>query len=185
MTTSSKKPMKWLIDQDAKSLNARVTRLQYMARQFGSQDRFILFHGGMLVTQLFEESRSNFVNGQLISCVLMCQCFIEESLKVILSNGGSRYDVTDKWLARATFYNIIEKAQKAGLLTQREANDLHWLRQARVQYVHPKLPSTGKSLAARVGKENKMPWELYEKDAKRALRITFKLISKEPFIWKK
>jgi len=171
----------WVSSEYAKSMDERVDRLRLLINLFGPNGGIQCFFGGDLTKDVFEEIRWCFINGQFIACVLLCQCFIENSLRNLLSTGGLNYDVTDGWLERVGFRDLINKSLEEELITEKEADDFHWLRKARVQYVHPKLPFSRKWIVRRMVEEEATAKELAAQDAVRSVRIVLQLIQRAPF----
>jgi len=181
MSDSSQDLRDWLINEDEMTLDSRTRRLEFIVNEFGSEDGYQLFHGGDLTKAFFEEARWCFVNGQFIACVLLCQCFLENSLRSMLSAGGF---VKDEWLEKVGFYDLIKKAHESGQISDEEAEDFHWTRKSRIQYIHPKPIFSERHIAHRMLQENKTLDELNENNAKKAIKIIFNLIQRQPFIYK-
>ena len=171
----------WLSQEYNSSLDKRVSRLEFLVKTYGDPDGYQLFYGGTLVKDTFEEIRWSFINGQFIACILLCQCFIENSLRGILSMGGLNYGATDEWLEKSGFYDLIEKAFAYQLINELEADDFDWLRETRAQYIHHKPAFSKKVFDKRYVEAECHPSEIYEEDAKKALKILFKLIQRKPF----
>lgn len=161
----------WLLNENEKGREDRIVRLKFLIEEFGQVEGIQFFHG-MLAKDFFEEARWCYVNGQFIGAVLLCQCFLELTLRSLLSAGGLRaYGVTDKWLEDAGFYELIEKAHEYGLISDESAADFHWVRTTRVQYIHPKPPFSEKHFGQRVASERIHPVAIFAKDARRAMKI--------------
>ena len=165
----------WISKDFNASFGHRIRRLEHVIKEFGQEEGICLFHGGDLSKALFEEARWCFVNGQFIGCLLLCQCFLEQSLSSLLGAAGPSCGVEDKGLEQAGFYDLVEKAREVHLISDSEANNLHWIRKARVQYVHPKPPWSRKFHAWRCLKEGRASAQVIESDAKRAITVVLRL----------
>jgi hypothetical protein len=161
----------WLANEYESTLEGRVDRLLYIVEEYGPEDGIQLLHGGPLVKEFFEDLRWCYVNAQFVGCIILCQCFFEENLRNLLAGPGPNYGIKDKWLEKAGFYNLIEKAYDIGIIGDEEAVSFHRLRKARNQYVHAKPVFSNKYFAKRVIGENKSPFEVIEDDARWAIKL--------------
>ena len=129
-------PLKeWLAAEDGARAATRLRRLSYVAREYGPPIAIQVYHGD-LAQSFFEEARWAFVNGQFISTVLLCQCFIEASLRSVFGAGGvSGFGVEDEWIEKAGFFELVEKAREHEILGAELAEECHAVRKMRVEYV--------------------------------------------------
>ena len=164
-----------LVSEDAARLNGRLDRLMLLIREYGPAEGLQLFHGCDLTQRFFEEARWCFVNGQSIACVLLCQCFLESSLRALLAAGGHNYGVSDRWLEDAGFYDLIEKAKDSGIVSPRQARDCHAVRRKRVEYVHARPAFSTKNIAHRMVEEGTSAFALSEQDARTAMKVMLKI----------
>lgn len=164
----------WLIAEDSARMRSRVQRLKFLVNEYGSTNGLQLFHG-VLTHRFFEEARWCFVNGQFIACVLLCQCFLEGTLRSLLGAGGKNYGVSDRWLEHAGFCDLIEKAKDCGIITSRQAKDCHAVRQMRVEYVHARPTFSRKHIAYRMIREGKSAIRLSERDARQATKVMLRI----------
>lgn len=181
MAHSFKDLYNWLQNEDEISRESKAKRLQHLAKEFGNANGWQGFYGGILTKDFFEEARWCYANGQFIACVVLCQCFLEQSLQSLLSAGAPNYSVNYKWLEKAGFFQLMEKAYEENIIARNEYKDFNLIRKMRIQYVHPKPVFSNKTFDRRVIEENKSHWDLYEKDAKQAINIVSKLIQRSPF----
>lgn len=145
-----------------------------MVKEYGASDGVQLWHG-LLSERFFEEARWCFVNGQFVACVLLSQCFLEVSLRSLLAAGGKNYGVSDKWLERAGFSDLVNKAKECGLIEPGHAANCHAVRQMRVEYVHARPVFSKKHIGRRIVAERASAMELSERDARRSLRVMLQL----------
>ena len=164
----------WLVAEDAARMRGRIGRLRFLVKEYGPANGVQLFHGELAV-RFFEEARWCFVNGQYIACVLLCQCFLENSLRSLLAVAGHSYGVCDKWLERAGFYELIEKACECGIIDGKDARNFHRVREMRVEYVHARPAFSNRRIACRIIKENKDVVKLAEQDARRAVKVMLEI----------
>lgn len=167
----------WLIGEDATRIRSRVGRLKFSFREFGSANGLQFFHG-TLTQRFFEEARWCFINGQFIACVLLCQCFLESSLRSLLAAGGQNYGVSDKWLEDAGFYELMEKARDCGIVSPSQARDCHSVRRMRVEYVHARPAFSRKHIAHRMVRQRKSTIGLSERDARQARKVMLRINQK-------
>lgn len=172
---------RWLCGEHEATIKERAKRLSFIVKELGPAEGIQLFHGAELNKEFFEEARWCFVNGQYVGCLLLCQCFLEQSLSSLLAQAGVSDRMSDKRLEMAGFCELIDTACEIGVITSKEAADFHWVRETRVQYVHPKPVFSKNHIAHRYLQEGKMPKEVYESDARRAILIVLRLIRRPPF----
>ena len=97
----------WLVTDEEKSRPFRAERLSFLLEHFGTEERGMLFHGGVVSVAAFEEMRLCYLNGLFVSCVVVAQIVIEHTLAHMLSM-ANRDD-----LERASFQKLLEEANKA------------------------------------------------------------------------
>jgi len=171
----------WLLNENETSLQGRLMRLDYIVREYGIEDGIQVFPGGLLSKRHFEEARWNFVNGQFIGCVLLCQCFLESSLRGLIILLGSKSGVDEEWIEKVGFYELIIHSLQMRIISEKQAAEFHWIRITRSKYVHPKPVYSKKSFMVRVLNEKLSSEAIFYKDAKRAIKIVLQLIKNPPF----
>ena len=171
MARSREELEEWLRNEYESTLDGRAERLSFIVDEYGSEGAVQFFHGGPLVKEFFEDLRWCYVNGQFVGCVSLCQCFFEETLRSLLAGPGPNYGITDEWLEKAGCYVLIEKAVNVGIISEKEAENLHVLRKKRNQYVHAKPIFSDEHFARRVIEENKPPFEIAGEDARWAIKL--------------
>jgi hypothetical protein len=121
--------LNWLESDEAGSRPFRVQRMQLLLRLFGESGH-MLFFGGAVPLQSFEEMRLAYLNGLYISCVVISQIVIEHILAGLLN----MFDRTD--LEGAGFQKLTQAAFADGYISQEEFAGLNQLRQLRNPYTH-------------------------------------------------
>jgi len=165
----------WLQSEDEATRQYRVERLKLLVEEFDSDADCMAFHGGVLSKRYFEEARWSWVNGQFIACTLICQCFVEVSLRSLLAARGQSVGCTDQWLERAGMHDLTEKAQEVGLLMDDDVKALKRLRKNRTQYVHARPAFSKGHFMRRVLSTNQVPEEACEQDAREAVKLIFQI----------
>ena len=168
----------WLEREHRATMDNKAERLSFIENKYGVVEDYRLFHGGEISRAVFEELRWSFVNGQYIACVLLSQCFVEDSIRGLIAQAAL---VDNKRVEISGFFDLINIALEEGLISQSEAEKFHWLRKTRVQYVHPKPAFSKNSFAHRFINEEKYPKQIYEEDATNAVSIVLRLIQRPPF----
>ncbi len=125
-----------------RSFPGQADRLaQMLAVQDMSEARF-----DSLALAYYEEARLCWVYGAFVACIVMCQMAFEEAMRAHYWREGDRL-LNRKKVNEATFFELTDTAERRGLLSSAEAEDLHRLRKEfRNPYVHPKLVSPSASL---------------------------------------
>ncbi|MBM3325058.1 MAG: DUF4145 domain-containing protein [Calditrichaeota bacterium] len=163
-----------LREQDSLSLPHRAERLRFLFEKFGESRH-------MLVPQMayyyIEESKLCYLNGAFVACVLVVQAALEDILRDFYRLQGN-----DK-LVEKGFKDLINKSSEDGLISDREAAEMHSIRELRNPYQHTKLPMHEKGFSRRIQKSNfeKDEWDLMREDAEKALICLFELIGRYPF----
>lgn len=170
----------WLRSQSEADMGSRGERARFVRQLVGPQDGWFAFHD-LLAKQVVEEAGWCYINGQFIGCVVLCQCFLENTFRGWLAMGGSSYGVTDEWIEKAGFYVLIEKATEYGLVSPTEAGECHWLRKTRVGYVHHRPAWSDDHFARRMVQQNALPHELHQDDAERALELALNILRRDPW----
>src|SRR5262245_21775686 len=155
--------MAWLAADEAKSRPYRAERLALLLEHFGSEERGMLFHGGIVPAHAFQELRLCYLHGLFISCVVVAQIVIEHTLAGMLRMGG-RDD-----LEGASFKKLLEEAEADGLISAAEYDAFDELRQLRNPYTHSKPPMHESSVGCRTAETGSHPWDLFKEDAEKAI----------------
>ncbi len=108
----------WLEADEAASRPHRVNRMRLLLRLFG-QNQNMLFFGGLVPVQAFEEMRLAYLQGLYVSCVIVSQIVIEHIIAGLLN----LFDGTD--LEGAGFQKLAEEALANGHISQEESDDLN------------------------------------------------------------
>jgi hypothetical protein len=165
----------WLAADDEKSRPFRAERLAFLLDHFGTEERGMLFHGGVVSATAFEEMRVCYLNGLFVSCVVVAQIVIEHTLAHMLDLAGRSE------LEGAGFKKLAEESLKERLLSQDEFDAMDELRKLRNPYTHSK-PLMHDSCFVRRSKETgSHPLDLFKEDAEKAVIAVFGLLSRQPF----
>lgn len=123
---------KELNELDKKTLFDRCKRLEFIKKTWGRKSNYVgaLFAGHAVY--YFYEAKSDFINGNFVSCILIIQSFFEETLKGILSIKNFQF--------KYGFKDLIIECRKRNLISDNLMKDLNKLRNIRNPYVHNKNP---------------------------------------------
>lgn len=164
----------WLESDEAGSRPYRVQRMRLLLDRFG-QGGHIVFFGGVIPAQAFEEMRLAYLNGLYISCVVVSQVVIEHVLAGLFEMAGR----TD--LEGAGFQKLTKEALAAGFISQVESDGLDHLRQLRNPYAHSKPVMHQSCFIRRAAETGSPPSELFKQDAETSLAVISRLLSRYPF----
>lgn len=165
----------WLAADEEESRPYRAERLAFLLEQFGAEERGMLFHGGVVSAQAFEEMRLCYLNGLFVSCVVVAQIVIEHTLAHILVLAGRGN------LEGAGFKKLTEEALKERIISQDEFDALDELRRLRNPYTHSKPLMHESCFVRRSAETGSLPWDLFKEDAEKAVIAVFGLLSRQPF----
>jgi hypothetical protein len=165
----------WLAEDEARSRPYRAERLAFLLEHFGTEERGMLFYGGIISAHAFDEMRLCYLNGLFISCVVVAQIVIEHTLARMLSLAG-RDD-----LERVSFQKLVEEAAKERLISQDEFDALDELRRLRNPYTHSKPFMHDSCFVRRSAEADSQPWDLFKEDAEKAVLAVSSLLSRQPF----
>ena len=172
--------VEWLNREHNADVGNKAKRLRYIRRQFGKEGQIQVFFGGPIAKDLFEEARWSYVNGQFIACLLLCQSFFEADLTGQISHAPWHFGMTDASLEAAGFAELIDAAELGRIISPLDARTFHWLRKTRRQYVHVKPAFSKKNFMKRVVHENRIPYALHKRDARKAIKIILNWIQQPP-----
>lgn len=165
----------WLADDEEKSRPFRAERLAFLLEQFGTEERGMLFQGGIVAAAAFEEMRLCYLHGLFVSCVVVAQIVIEHNLSHLLEWVG-RED-----LKRASFQRLLEEAKQERLISSDEFDTLDELRRLRNPYTHSKPLMHEGCFTRRSAETGNPPWDLFKEDAEKAIIAVSTLLSRQPF----
>lgn len=166
---------RWLLSEDELSLLNRLVRLKWLVKEFGEQKEYIGFYGGLICKEAFEEARRSYLNGNYIATVVLCQIVLENSLHGIFVTIG-RDD-----LEKASFRKLLKEAYESRLISDDEYDLFNEVRKLRNPYTHYRSPKNKEYLGARIIENGEIHFDIFEEDAKIALRAVFKLLGRYPF----
>jgi hypothetical protein len=164
----------WLEQEEIASRHLRISRLAFIANEYGPP-RHLLFPGGFVPVQAFEEARWCYVNGQFIGCVLLCQIVLEHIL------AGLFYLMGKDRVAGAGFGNICAEAERERFITAEERKLFDGIRVKRNPYVHPRRMDRADRIERRMIVEETDFEEIVVKDARLAIGAVFRLLKRHPF----
>jgi hypothetical protein len=162
---------RWLRKQDTRSLSHRSSRLGRLLECGPLPEAGIMFHGGPISFQGFEEARLAFINGLYVSVPMIVLAFIELELC------GRLYAAGFEAAKDAPIGIIQAEAQSRGLLTDEEINKLNKLRAMRNSLTHFRPPLDGRSVTGRQLKENDDWFGLLKADAEWTITFMYEFVS--------
>ena len=151
------------------ALEERLERYKFVWQEFGPPEEMLLV-GGMSAYLALEEIRLCYIEGFYLSCVLLAQVFIENSL------GGNYIVAGDDVTAENGFAKLIEKSLSDKIIDVTLAQKLDSLRKMRNPYTHPKSGAGNRTLMKRInekfeqGKPFNSPQEFAKEDAEEAIQ---------------
>jgi hypothetical protein len=167
----------WVDREDRESTDERVERLEWLIANHPPIDT-VLFPGGFVTQQLFEESRHCFVYAHFLASVLLSLTFIERVLAAQFYGAG-RDD-----LKRAGIKELLSEASKLGLLSQDECDNVEKLRTKRNalvhfrEYGHEERVETRSVHSIYFESTPLSPEEIVANDAVDALQVVFHLLGR-------
>lgn len=160
--------------RDRDTLAERALRMRFVQTHW-PEPKDVMFFGGETPLFAFGELADCFVNGQYIAGVLLAQVVLEHILAGMFNVFG-RDD-----LARAGFQRLSREARSMGWISEPELAAFETLRAARNPYSHSKPVFSKGSLERRVVESDTPPHELIENDARTAIQLVLRLLSRPPF----
>lgn len=115
----------------------------------------------------FEEIRTTYLNGDFISCIILCQTYLDSIFKNKFKMAG-RNDFDN-----ASFYNILKEAKENNVITEELYRLLNSLRKIRNKYVHLPLADDRKTIEFRQIGENQHYSQILQNDAEKAIKLFF------------
>ena len=162
---------KWLINEDHKSREERLRRLEWLSNHT-PQNEQRLFVGGLNTKSLFEEARYCFVYGQFLATVVLSLSFIKYTLAGLFFQTG-RND-----LKRANISELIDEAREAGWITNDELTNLHKAREIRNSIAHFRPPGDKEKIEYRSIINDEQPYAIFEVDAQNVLDVVMSLMAR-------
>jgi hypothetical protein len=135
----------------------------------------MMFFGGMVPVQAFEEMRLAYLNGLYVCCVVVSQIVIEHILAGLFEMFG-RQD-----MGGSGFQKLAEAALCDGYISQDEFKGLDQLRRLRNPYTHSKPIMHETCFVRRSAETGCHPTELFRQDAEAALIVVSRLLRRRPF----
>lgn len=174
MRMTKEEILAWLEVDETKSRPYRVERMQILLDRFG-QGNHMLFFGGVVPMQAFEEMRLAYLNGLYVSCVVVSQVLIEHIL-------AGMFEMADRDdLEGSGFQKLTSEALKSGFISQKEYERLNQLRRLRNPYTHSKPIMHQSCFIRRAAETGAHPVDVFKQDAETALAIVSGLLSRYPF----
>lgn len=161
----------WLDNEDKVCKEDRLKRLKWIIEEYPDID-LAVFHGGLKSHYLFEEARYCFVYGQYIASIMLSLSYIENTLSSNFYASG-RND-----LQKTRIVDLLKEAEKEGLISESEFDAFNKVRKIRNPIMHFRKPDDKEEIEWRAVKAEAYPYELYEQDAKIALKACFRILSK-------
>jgi hypothetical protein len=161
----------WIVREDSVAHQDRVSRLQWLLDQT-PENKFWLFHGGLLSHELFEQTRYCFVYGQSLATIILGLSFIEHTLAALFYASG-RND-----LERANISVLIEKAFEGGWIDHEEAMVLDQARMIRNTLTHFRKPGDDSSLEKRTFGDPEEVGIPFESNARQIMLIVFRILAR-------
>ena len=168
-----KKLEPWLKEDDKKSFDYRMERLDFLEKEFG-KGRSILFFGttpGMA----FDEARLTYLNGLYVSCILITEAIIEQSF------AGMFYAAGNNEVAKHGYRKVIEKAYRENWIDDEDYRTLVSINTRRNSLVHFRSPGDNRHPMYQATSEGKDFWDMVQDDAKTILSVLFRMLARSPF----
>ena len=115
----------WIENEDRACREARVARLEWLARNYPPNDCGFLLSGGWLSQQLLEEARYCFACGQFLASAVLGVAFVEQILAAKFYAAGRDN------LERAGGQSLLQEARQGSWITDAEFDQLDRVRQLR------------------------------------------------------
>ena len=162
----------WLGNEDEAERADRLRRLLWLQDVYPRAPHGFLFDGGWLSKALLEEAKYCFVYGQFVASTVLGYALMERLLAAGFYASG-RDD-----LERASSFDLLEEAEKAGEIASEEHDLFDRLRAVRNPLIHFRRPGAEGSLEGRWLIEGCPPWHIVEEDARRVLSSLCRLLAK-------
>ena len=163
----------WIENEDRVCREARVARLEWLARNYPPNRYGFLLNGGWISQQLLEEARYCFTYGQYLASAVLGVAFVERILAAKFYASG-RDD-----LERAGGQSLLQEARQCGWITDAEFDQLDKVRQLRNPLVHFRRPHGKGTVERRAIQQEREPEQIIEDDAREILAAVFRILAKE------
>ena len=163
----------WIENEDRGCREARVARLEWLAKNYPPNRYGFMLFGGWVSQQLLEEARYCFTYGQYLASAVLGVAFVERILAAKFYAGG-RDD-----LERAGGQTLLQEARQCGWITDAEFDQLNRVRQLRNPLVHFRRPLGGGTVERRAVQQECHPEQILEDDARGILAAVFGILAKE------
>lgn len=171
-------------------LEGRVERLRLLIAiesDFG-QGRGLLLPGGSPAQFAYIETRQAFVAGNFLSVILLSQCMLENVLAAQVGLEAISRDIRGRepinLRARPALRDTIAACRNAGLLNEKDEADLLRLSDIRNALTHFRDVDDASHLDRRAMNQRKSAIEVCEDDARLAITIFVRILSKPDFRFK-
>ena len=124
----------WVTREDLLCKQERIERLEWLIEKYPIGSDGVLFPGGILTKQLFEEARYCFIYAQFLASIFLSLAFIERVLAALLFGAG-RDDFKKSGIAE-----LSKEARRVGFLSEDEFQAIDKLRQRRNPLTHFREP---------------------------------------------
>ena len=163
----------WIENEDRGCREARVARLEWLARNYPPNRYGFLLRGGWLSQQLLEEARYCFTYGQYVASAVLGLAFVERILAAKFCASG-RDD-----LVQAGGQSLLKEARQCGWITDAEFDQLDRIRQLRNPLVHFRLPTDTETVERQAVQQQYHPEQIIEDYARSVLGAVFGILAKE------
>ena len=161
----------WVEREDTECREERAERLDWLMRLYPPIE-FVVFPGGILTKQLFEEARYAFIHALFAASTLLALAFIERCLAALFYAAG-RDD-----LERASLRDLASEAFRLGILNPEYFQELESLRKLRNPLAHFRRFDSSDRIEVRAvrsmlesGGDGALPEEIVANDAVRAMKV--------------
>ena len=164
----------WIENEDRGCREARVARLEWLAKNYPPNRYGFLLSGGWISKQLLEEARYCFAYGQYLASAVLGVAFVERILAAEFYATSGRND-----LERAGGQKLLREARQCGWITDAEFDQLDRVRQLRHSMVHFRRPIGAGTVERRAGQQECHQEQIIEDDARGILAAVFGILAKK------
>jgi hypothetical protein len=164
-------PREWLAREDGVERESRMARLSWLAAELPKIE-YLVFPGGLVAKQLFQEARYCFTYGQFLATIVLGLAYIEHTLAGLLYAAG-RSD-----LERAGASKLLMEATELGWLSVDEVENLDRARGLRNAVTHFRAFGRDDSVEVRAVFRNQDPYIIIEEDARHVMKTAFHILSR-------
>lgn len=163
----------WLKKDEAGSIERRVRRLHHLLEVIPQNKDGVFFSGGELAFKMFSEIRLCYINSLDLATVVLTLSYIEHEIAARL------YGACWEQAKAERLERLLLKANECNILSDEELATFQHLRGVRNTYAHFRPPGHRTSMNSKSVSENKLPSDLVEKDAKRAIEALGSFFSRQ------